>query len=441
MFTIGFVLAAICLAIYVSYRRQFAYWTRHRSVPSIPGKIFNGDLRSFLTFETNLGYHLKTIYDDPKFADKPVVGVYGLYKPSLLIREPELVKSVLVKDFESFRNRFDDIDIDHDPIAAQAMFFAKYGIWKEMRTKLSPIFSNAKLKNMYGLIQSVAVNMESFLAKQPNVYAVEMKDFCARYTTDVIATTLLGFQSNSLHNPSEELNNDIRLLTDFNWRRAFNFVIVLFAPKMARLCNAKLLYPQTERFLRDSITQAMKDRECSGEHRNDLIDFLVKLKEEAAKSGRNMPQFMDCLIAQAGIFTTGGFDTSSTTMSNALLELAKTPEAQQKLKSEISSAFAKEKESTISYDDINRMEYLGMVISETLRLYPVFSVLDRKYNRPAGKTEPYSLKPYCDYTLPDGMPVFISTYGLHYDPKVRDIVLNYFYNLLYPALMSIITIW
>lgn len=415
-----FLFVLILIAVCLIYKIQFSYWTRHKSVASVPGRFLSGNFRDFITFKTNFVYHLKTIYDDPEFAEKPVVGVYGVYKPALLIREPEIIKSILIKDFDSFHDRFDDRDVGYDPIGAQMMFYSSYALWKEMRTKLSPIFTSAKMKYMYNLIQNVAEQMDAYLKKQPKVFKAEMKDFCARYSTDVTATTLLGFQSNSLENPSEELKHEIAQMTAFTAKRGFDFMIILFAPKLARLFGSKLFFPETDRFLRASIPPAIAEREQSRENRNDLIDLLVKLKQEATENGKDMHQFMECLTAQAGIFIAGGAETSSTTMSNVLLELAKHPELQKKLKKQIRNAFEAANGSHISYEAMNKMVYLEMIIDETLRLYPVLSMLQRNYRKPVGKMEQYSLQPYCDFSIPDGMSVFISVYGLHYDSKVRN---------------------
>ncbi|XP_058975924.1 cytochrome P450 6g1-like [Musca domestica] len=419
LIAVVFSVVVIILALGFLYHRNFSYWTRFKSVPSGPGRIFSGNFFDFITFKTNFGYHLKTIYDDEKFAAAPVVGVYGLYKPCLLIRDLDLIKSVLIKDFEYFRDRFTKLDYLHDPLGGQMMFFGDYPLWKEMRTKLTPTFTSGKLKNMYPLIQQVGENMSKFLHSQPMVFQTELRDLCARFTTDVIATTVFGFKSNSLENPSEDFHKEVRRLTYFTWHRAFDFIVVMFAPKLQRLMGCKILYPETEQFLRVAITQAIAERETSssgGEKRNDIIDIFVKLKQEAEQKGEwEMDKFMECLMAQAGIFMIGGFETSSTTMSNALLELAKQPELQSHLREEIKEAFAEGK-GEISYDAISKMNYLDMVIYETLRLYPVLPSLERRYATPPGKPA-YSLKPYCDFTLPEGMPIYISPYALHYDEK------------------------
>ena len=59
------------------------------------------------------------------------------------------------------------------------------------------------------------------------------------------------------------------------------------------------------------------------------------------------------MFAQASVFFTAGFETSSTTMSFAFYELSSHPEIQQKLRSEINSAIA-DNDGKITYDLVKR---------------------------------------------------------------------------------------
>lgn len=64
----------------------------------------------------------------------------------------------------------------------------------------------------------------------------------------------------------------------------------------------------------------------------------------------------DILLGQAAIFFTGGFETSSTTMSYAIYELARHPKIQEKLRLEIKTAL-KQSNGKIS-QDLVRTHYI-----------------------------------------------------------------------------------
>lgn len=67
------------------------------------------------------------------------------------------------------------------------------------------------------------------------------------------------------------------------------------------------------------------------------------------------------LAAQAFVFFIAGFETSSTTISFALYELATVPETQEKLRTEIMNILNKHN-GQLSYDIVNDMKYLEMVL-------------------------------------------------------------------------------
>jgi len=67
-------------------------------------------------------------------------------------------------------------------------------------------------------------------------------------------------------------------------------------------------------------------------------------------------------VAQAFVFLAAGFETTATTMSFALYELALQPDIQDRLRTEITQVLSKY-EGQLTYDGIQEMAYLDMVVS------------------------------------------------------------------------------
>lgn len=64
--------------------------------------------------------------------------------------------------------------------------------WRNLRAKLSPVFSSAKLKAMFSTLLDCGVPLKRYLnreAEEGNI--VEMREIAARYTTDIIGTILI----------------------------------------------------------------------------------------------------------------------------------------------------------------------------------------------------------------------------------------------------------
>ena len=78
----------------------------------------------------------------------------------------------------------------------------------------------------------------------------------------------------------------------------------------------------------------------------------------------------DMVISQGIIFLAAGFETTASTMSILLYNLAKHPQIQEKCYEEIANILTDE-DKEINYDTIAEMTYLEACIQETLRLYPI----------------------------------------------------------------------
>ncbi|EDV56368.1 uncharacterized protein Dere_GG20257 [Drosophila erecta] len=415
-----FLVVAALVAIYSWFQRNHSYWQR-KGIPYVPPTPIIGNTKVVFKMENSFGMHISEIYNDPRLKDEAVVGIYSLNKPGLIIRDIELIKSILIKDFNRFHNRYGRADPHRDPLGYNNLFFVRDAHWKEIRTKLTPVFTSGKVKQMYTLMQEIGNDLELALKrhseKSSGKFITEIKEICAQFSTDSIATIAFGIRANSLENPNAEFRNYGRELFAFTISRAKDFFVVFFLPKLVSLLRIQIFTQDFSHFLRSTIGHVMKEREQTGELRNDLIDVLVALRKEAAAepSKPHYARNQDFLVAQAGVFFSAGFETSSSTMSFALYELAKHPEMQHRLRKEINEALL-EGGGSLTYEKIQSLEYLAMVVDEVLRMYPVLPFLDREYESVQGQPD-LNLKPFYDYTFENGTPVFIPIYALHHDPK------------------------
>lgn len=95
-----FPIGIYCYSLYIN-----SYWKRNK-IPYVPAKPIVGNLLDGLVFRKCVAEIFVDIYNDERAIDKPFVGIHFFHKPALVIRDPELIKRVLVKDFTSFNNRY-----------------------------------------------------------------------------------------------------------------------------------------------------------------------------------------------------------------------------------------------------------------------------------------------------------------------------------------------
>uniref|UniRef100_A0A1B0DJA0 Uncharacterized protein n=1 Tax=Phlebotomus papatasi TaxID=29031 RepID=A0A1B0DJA0_PHLPP len=80
------------------------YWEKN-GVSYIPGPPLLGAVKDSILFKKSLGDLFSDLYNNEECKDDPITGVYFFHKPSLIIRHPEIIKNILVKDFPNFIDR------------------------------------------------------------------------------------------------------------------------------------------------------------------------------------------------------------------------------------------------------------------------------------------------------------------------------------------------
>lgn len=155
-------------------------------------------------------------------------------------------------------------------------------------------------------------------------------------------------------------------------------------------------------FLQKVFVETIKARETGGVQKNDFVQLLLKMRETVSLS-------VDEMAAEAFIFFTGGFETSSSTLTFCLYELALSSDIQQKLRAEIEDGL-EGNDGTLTYEMLFNFKYLDCVVKETLRKYPIVPGMLRKC------TKKYQI-PETNLTIPEGQNLLIPIYSVHHDPE------------------------
>ncbi|KAK4879104.1 hypothetical protein RN001_007250 [Aquatica leii] len=402
---ITYLLFALILTIltYVYFTRNYNYWKKRR-VPFIKPTFFFGSILEIAFGRSHPGLFIAKHYW--KFTGS-YFGFFAFTKPYLVITDPELIKTVLIEDFNNFSNRYFHCDEKIDPVMSNGLFAIKNPTWRWLRTKLSPFLSLNKIKHMMANIEECDRNLHNYLEDNLGKN-VETKEMSARYTTDAIVKYCFGISANSFIN-----EDGFRLAGKKMLGQSFGRSLIVFcyyyATWIVKLFKFQFIESSAVDFVRDAFENAYCQREANNGKvkNNDLIDILIDLKKQNLEfNGFTFSR--ENLLAQAVTFFSSGFEAAASTLAFALHELGVNQDIQEKLRNEIKTAVVTHDELT--FNAIHQMKYLQMCVSETMRKYPAVSFIHREC------IDTYKV-PGHELTIEKGTPIIVGVYGLHYNKK------------------------
>ncbi|XP_030788466.1 cytochrome P450 3A5 isoform X3 [Rhinopithecus roxellana] len=327
--------------------------------------------------------------------------------PVLTITDPDMIKTVLVKEcYSVFTNRR---PLGPVGLMKSAISIAEDEEWKRIRSLLSPTFTSGKLKEMFPIIAQYGdVLVRNLRREAEKGKPVTLKDIFGAYSMDVITGTSFGVNIDSLNNPKDPFVESIKKFLKFDILDPLFLSIVLFpflTPAFEAL-NVSLFPKDAMNFLSKSVNRMKKSRlNDKQKHRVDFLQLMIDSQNSKEIESHKALSDQE-LVAQSIIFIFAGYETTSSVLSFTIYELATHPDVQQKLQKEIDAVLPNKAPAT--YDAMVQMEYLDMVVNETLRLFPIAIRLERVCKKDVEINGVF---------IPKGAMVVIPTYALHHDPK------------------------
>ncbi|XP_035781524.1 cytochrome P450 6a2-like [Anopheles albimanus] len=413
------VVALACgfLAGYLFVRWRYNFWKRHNA-PYVEPELPYGNFKEL--GKTLHPAHLSQRFYD-RYKDLPgspgFVGLYIFLNPVMMVTNLRLAKRILIEDFHYFPDRGVYFNERDDPLSAN-LFSLEGSKWRELRAKITPTFTSGRMKAAFPMVLAIAQQFCDHLwagvcSATSDGGVVEIRDLMARFTTDVIGSYAFGLDCNSFREPENEFRRIGRKHFDTPRNHPLKVFIMKTFRGLANALGMKQLHDDVAEFFCGIIRETIAHRERSGESRQDFLDLLIRLKNTGMLDGANEivgRLTFEEIAAQAFIFFTAGFETSSGAMTYTLYELALNEEIQQRARECVLTELERH-DGELTYDSFKNMLYLDQCIYETLRKYPPVAILERIV------TKPYRM-PDTGIVLPVGMKIMIPAYAIHHDPAL-----------------------
>lgn len=275
-----FTIAVIALLgfLYLFNRHKHAFWT-NRGFTQLEPKFFIGDIGPLITMKTSIGEFFQSIYVRHK--RHKALGIYMSYSPVVVVNDPILLQHVMVRDFTSFHDRPVPFDLKHDTLQNH-LFHIPGKKWRDLRVKLSPVFTSGKLKGMFSVINDSGKVLEEYLVKhvEKGVNTFEFRELFARLNTSIISSVAFGIENDCINEPDHIFRRMGAKVFEVNWRAIMRNILALFAPKLIPLFKFKITDPQLEEFVYSVVKQTVDYREKNNVVRNDFMQLLIQLKDK-----------------------------------------------------------------------------------------------------------------------------------------------------------------
>lgn len=375
-FTVSEILTSVFTVLLIFtilyYKWCFNYWKNKNVPPTSEPSIPLGTLSNpFRERAVNIGIGLKRVYDKLKERKCKHGGGFLFCTPKYILVDPEYIKNVLQKDFEYFSERAFYHNEKNDPIGAN-LFTISGEKWRIFRTHLSPAFTSGKMKMMFPSILKCSNEMiNAVMTCYKNKEVVNVIDVTESFTIDVIGSCGFGVECNSFKNPKAEFKKQGQKAFRMYPFRMFKIFLGFTLPRIADFLGVTLFGRESNNFFINVVKESMKFRESNDVKRQDLLQLLIDLRNQQKLKPREKVFTIEEITAQVFVFFAAGFETSSTTLSFCLYELALHKDIQSKLRDEINTVLDVH-DGDLTYEGIMDMKYMGQVVDGKETLHSIF---------------------------------------------------------------------
>ncbi|XP_071055377.1 probable cytochrome P450 6a14 [Onthophagus taurus] len=397
--TLTLILTTIIVTSYFHY--AWSYWKK-RNVPHVKPTFPFGSFTIAGFFKKGFHFSMLEHYRNFKKQGAKYFGTYAITSPMLTIIDPELIKTILVKDHDYFLSH--GLQYDKKDVFTLTLFNIEENDWKVLRSKLTATFSSGKLKSMFETLKNSTIPLKKFLNQQNHhEFEIDISELCGRFFTNVIGTCIFGFECDCF-NQDDVFRRYGRQCFEERFDLKIRRVVAFTAPWLIKYLRFKVLKKEADNFFKTIFKDMFDYREKTMIKRNDFVQILLDLKQKALEEGEIALTYEE-MLANSFLFFSAGFETSSSTTTYCLHELAHHQEVQDKIRDEIRLIL--KKYNGFFYECLSEFKYMDQVLYETLRKHPSAPTIPRKC------TKDYQILNGPD--IKKGMKVFINPLALHWD--------------------------
>ncbi|GJE88905.1 cytochrome P450 [Phanerochaete sordida] len=397
------LLLVVGAAVSLWLLRRIYRWSTHHSVSYIRGPAAKsrllGNVRDFM-YQENVG--------DLDFRYFEEYGTVWRMKAPLgsdvlMISDPKALQYIFHKSGYNFPKNT-EARIGSFNVTGLSILWAPNGdVHSRHRKIMNPAFTAPQLRSFLPLFRRGSNKMcqmwkDEVLAQAPGGATIAVNKWLARTTLDVIGESAFDYPFGALDDSENEVSKAYHnmfadsVLYPSRWSTIFRALwkflpdwllrYVRFIPtrEYTRFRHTLNVINKVSKSL---IDQKAADLLAGDKTSKDVMSVLVRANASEDPRARLSEEEM---VSQMATLTLAGHETTASTLTWLLYELARHPEYQQKMRDELAAKRAElhaRGEPDFSMDDLEGMPYLHAALKETLRFHPIVYHLARQ----AGKDD------------------------------------------------------
>ncbi|OSC96592.1 cytochrome P450 [Trametes coccinea BRFM310] len=271
----------------------------------------------------------------------------------------------------------------------------------DQRRRLSPVFSVRYLREMVPTFNRVAAELIHVMRgaiTQPQT-EVEIAEYISRFSLECVGRAALGYSFGPLEKHGTDYSRALKefgpTIVQLNrWRAFLPFLQRVFPRSWLRFGAEVIPYEPLQRMrgISDSVNatarQILQQKKETLQKGDKMMmqelgegkDLIAILMQHNAKDPNDISSFSEeDLVGQMSMLLLQATDTTSTTLVRTVQQLALHPDAQLRMREELTEATSRIGRTLLDldFDSFTQLPYMDAVIRETIRLYPGFYMASR----------------------------------------------------------------
>ena len=287
-----------------------------------------------------------------------IVRLSFLGRPTYLLNHPDYIEEVLVKNNRNFsknRSRFLQQFRQEMMIVGNSLLASEGEYWRRQRRLSQPAFHRQRI-HAYGEVMVACT--ERRLANWQDGETYDIHQEMARLLLEIVAKAVLGTNDDT----SKEVEKAYGRIEEtlggpgpgIQVQEGYYGILLQFSRYLRFLSALRRLHMITYGII--------NERRSSSTDTGDLLSMLLHYQDEAGNRMSDK-QLRDEVV---GMFF-AGYETTANALSWTWYLLSRHPEIETKLLEELQEVLGNRVPAAV---DLPRLRYTGMVVKESMRLYP-----------------------------------------------------------------------